>query len=789
MTSFPARAVLILTAILGVFAGGCSRDPEVVKRRYLENGNKYFDRAKYKEARIMYRNALQKDQRFGEAHYRLALTALKLNEAANAAQALRRAIELLPEGADRNDARVKLADIYLVYTEAVRRQNEIIEEIERTYEDLLKADPNSYDGRRIKGRMLLASARDAAQKGYGERAQRELREAIAEFRAAHAARPDEPEAAIYLARSVAADNHPDESEAIYRALIAKKPDVVQAYLELYSLMTVQQKTGDAEQVLRLAVQNNPKEYPLLIRLAEHFYRSKRRDEVVRVIQDLKSHAGEYKQAYEAAGAFYFRLGDGAEAIRQYEEGIEKDPDGKLRYQKMIIEVLMAQGKREEARKINEEILKEDPRDSDALALNGSLMLEKGDVTNAINELRTVVTRAPGNFVAQFNLGRALMARGELETARQHLNEAIRLKPNYSPARIALGQIHISRREFDPALKLAEETINFDPNNVVVRLIRTAANMGLNNNKEARAELDQILRVNPNNQDALFQLGLLNVMEKRYREAEEAYRKCYDLNPANARGLMGQIEVVMLQEQPDRAMRVLQQEIDKYPTRFELRTSHANVAVRAGKLDEAIQEYQWVLERIDKKSPAAGDIYIRIAETKRRKGDLEGAVETMQKAREILPQNSIVLNTLALTLDLLGRKEEAKGIYEETLRLESENPIVLNNLAYLIASEGGDLDRALTYAQRARQKLPQVIEVADTLGWIYLKKNLADQAIEMFEECLRKAPAHPTYRYHLGQALFQKGDVARARRELQTALNNKPSAEEEKDIRELLARIG
>jgi DNA segregation ATPase FtsK/SpoIIIE-like protein len=40
--------------------------------------------------------------------------------------------------------------------------------------------------------------------------------------------------------------------------------------------------------------------------------AKKRDEVMKVIQELKSHAKEYPRAYDAAGDFYFRLGDGAE---------------------------------------------------------------------------------------------------------------------------------------------------------------------------------------------------------------------------------------------------------------------------------------------------------------------------------------------------------------------------------------------------------------------------------------------------------------------------------------------
>ena len=67
----------ILVSALMLLAS-CSRDSHAQAQRYLENGNKFFAKDKFKEASIMYRKALQKDLRFGEAYYRLALTDLKL---------------------------------------------------------------------------------------------------------------------------------------------------------------------------------------------------------------------------------------------------------------------------------------------------------------------------------------------------------------------------------------------------------------------------------------------------------------------------------------------------------------------------------------------------------------------------------------------------------------------------------------------------------------------------------------------------------------------------------------
>src|SRR5690349_7226217 len=87
---------IFLLAMVVVLAG-CSRDPNVVKKRYLDSGNRYFEKGKFKEARIMYLDALQKDQRYGPAYYRLGLTTMKTGPLVQAVNSFRRAIELLPE--------------------------------------------------------------------------------------------------------------------------------------------------------------------------------------------------------------------------------------------------------------------------------------------------------------------------------------------------------------------------------------------------------------------------------------------------------------------------------------------------------------------------------------------------------------------------------------------------------------------------------------------------------------------------------------------------------------------
>src|SRR5690348_8961753 len=91
---------LRLTILLGLFAAvtlGCSRDPNVRKQKYMESGQRYFDKNKFREAAIQFSNAVQVDPRYGDGHYKLALTYLKLQEWTRAYQELGRTIELQPD--------------------------------------------------------------------------------------------------------------------------------------------------------------------------------------------------------------------------------------------------------------------------------------------------------------------------------------------------------------------------------------------------------------------------------------------------------------------------------------------------------------------------------------------------------------------------------------------------------------------------------------------------------------------------------------------------------------------
>jgi tetratricopeptide (TPR) repeat protein len=306
--------------------------------------------------------------------------------------------------------------------------------------------------------------------------------------------------------------------------------------------------------------------------------------------------------------------------------------------------------------------------------------------------------------------------------------------------------------------------------------------------EARVLLDGLLKDNPGSADLLYQLGRVDLAERKFKDAEDTFQRAYELNPANLRSLMGIVETNMAQNKTDEALKILQTESDKAPSRLDLLLAIGNTALRAGKLDFAIQTFNKLIEQVDK-GAKQGDIYLRLGETYRRKGDSTAAIQALQKAREILPDNTVVLNTLASVFTGAGRKPEAEQVYEAALKLDPNNAVVLNNLAFLLAETGGDLDDALTKAQRAKQLLPNLHVVSDTLGWIYLKKNLTDNALEIFIDLVRREPSNSTYHYHLGLAYSQKGDKTKALDQLREALKYNPSKEEKELIQRTIDRLG
>lgn len=765
-----SRKLLVLLPFLLILAS-CSRDPRAQAQRYLENGNKFFAKARYKEASIMYRRALQKNLRFGEAYYRLALTDLKLGAYGDAARMLRRAIELQPSN---TEAITKLADLFLLAaTQDQAHAKELLKEVKELTDKLLQQNPNSFEGHRLQGQMAMMN--------------RDMATAVAEFNKANAVKPYQIDLALAYFQALANNKQLPEAEKFAREMISREKTFAPMYDILYVQYIKENKVNEAEQVLKLKVDNNPKQGSFLLQLAGHYYILNRRPDMDAVMQRL-TNTKEYPEGHLLAGDFFFfRARELDRAKREYEEGAKAFPKDKALYQKRLVELYASSGKSTDASQLLAAILKDHPKDNDAIAMRAALMLNTGNrdqINMAANDLQALVAKMPQNHLLHFNLARALAAKGEVDQARLQLEEAVQLRPDFLAARELLARIYIAKNDWAKAREEADQIITFDARNLQGHLIRSSALLGMGDKDKARQELDLIAKSYPQNPEARYQMGFLAWQEKDYKRAEQIFGDLYKANPNDFRGLVGVVETMASQNRIGDAIKVMQTAIEHDPQRQDFKLALANLYVRSARYDDAIQMLQALID----KNPKSADLLYRLGETERLKGDLDRAAETFRRATQAAPNAVEPMLRLALLMEFMNKSDQAKPMYEQILKIQPNHPVALNNLAYINAEAGTDLDQALTMAQRARQQMPNAPEVGDTLGLIYIKKSLSEDAVRVFRDLVQKDPNNALFRYHLGMALLQKGDRPTAKKELELAMKSKPSKDQADKIRDLLQKI-
>ena len=124
-------------------------------------------------------------------------------------------------------------------------------------------------------------------------------------------------------------------------------------------------------------------------------------------------------------------------------------------------------------------------------------------------------------------------------------------------------------------------------------------------------------------------------------------------------------------------------------------------------------------------------------------------------------------------------------YEAILKVSPQFAPAANNLAWILVDHGGNIDVALSHAQMARERQPDDPNIADTLGWIYYKKNANLLAVSLLKEAVDKLANEPVVHYHYGMAQKKNGDAAGAKKALQTALKLNPNFPGSEEARKTL----
>jgi tetratricopeptide (TPR) repeat protein len=756
-----ASAVIWLTIPAILFLDGCGwRSPS----NYVDKGNRLLALGKAAEASLNYRRAIQKDANFGEAYYRLGLALIRLERPAEALPAFERAARLMPA---RRDIKVAAADLSLaVLLAGAGNAVALRDRIAVISDQLLAEDPRSYDALRLKGHLANIDLNFADAERY--------------FRMANETERMQPEVITGWMQALFREGENAEAEKLGWQLINAHKTYGPVYDQLYSYYRAANQLAKAETILKTKVENNPSAAGPVLQLATFYGEQSQSREMQAALRQLLDNTKKFPQAYLQVGDFYADRRKWEESIWQYRAGAEANPQDKIVYLKRIVDIWLAQDQPARAAPLVAEILKRDPADDSAKAVNASLAIARGnleDIAAAVAQFQALVNKSPENAVWRYAYGRALAAQGDFEGARNQQQEAIKRQPAFLLPRLAMAELFQSQGDYRSALDYSNQSLAIDADSPPARLLHAVSLMHTGRLAAAGRELALLEKAYPGERKIQVQLALLDLKQSRLAPAEARLRRLVAENPGDVSAQAGLVEVLGARGRLADVVPLLQQALDRSPQADGLYLLLADTALRLGYADLALGAYRHLADS----HPRQERPYLGLGLAYRQKQDLANALANFQKANSLAPKDSAPVVLLAQTLASIGRIGEAIGSYRHALQLQPGSAAIMNDLAYEIAETGSDLDEALELAQKALKKNYRQPQFMDTVGWIYFKKHMTDSALHIFSNLTNKYPESPIYRYHLGLALSEEGDSRKAKAEFRAALSEGPSSQLRREI--------
>ncbi len=730
--------LFVVAVLIGSLLSGCSRDPNVRKRKYLESGEQYFKKGKYAEAAIQYSSAIQVDPRFVEAHYRLGLAYVQLRRWREAYRAFNVAAEL---DASFIPARLELADLLLLSNQPKEAREQL---------DAVQAlEPKNVRAQGLVGRMYLLA--------------KDFPRAVEEFEKAKQLAPEDPSlwSACALAKLGAKQYALAEKDFLQAIQLA--PSSAEAYRNLANLLRITGRGKEAEPLLQQALVKNPGSLDLHLTLADFYYQQGRLDEIDQLFAKMKARAGDFPNLQLGLGDFWMWHNEVARAAKEFEAVLAEAPNPLA--QEKLISAYITLGRLEEAERLNQQILARNPKDEAGRSFRGALRHLRGDSAGAIQELRAVLKDDPSSLFANYYLGSALMAVGKWGEAEAAFLDCISYNENFMYAYEKLAQLRLNREDWDGGLAYARKVVALMPRRPNGYLLAAQAYVSKGQARRAEELLTQVAKkIAPDSGEVQELLATAYIgqgkIEAGVQEYEKVWAKTQDPIPsvnrfADALATRGQFEVAIRQVQ----------ELNASHPQAKYFETLARLYIGKGDLAAAEAACQRALS-LDGSSWAA-HLYLGEAYDRLRRPDQ--AVEQYDLAIRSQPQQILPYIAAGDVRLRQGKLDQARSYYEVARKQDPNSDSAQHLLARIWAEEGTHLDEALAIVQGLQQKFPDNPYLSDTLAWIYYKKGIYSPALSLLKRCLKQQPRNAVFHFHLGLIYQKLGERTSGQQALETAL--------------------
>jgi putative PEP-CTERM system TPR-repeat lipoprotein len=260
--------------------------------------------------------------------------------------------------------------------------------------------------------------------------------------------------------------------------------------------------------------------------------------------------------------------------------------------------------------------------------------------------------------------------------------------------------------------------------------------------------------------------------------ERAIRLQEDFPQAQA--ALGRLDIAM--EEFDAALNIAAVLQKKHPDAAYGYELEGDVHATRGDAKQATENYALAYEKT-----ASAQLAQKLFQSRLQGGEDESAYVAL---REWLADNPDDVNTrklLAASLQEAGQQERAIEQYLKILEVDTEDVIVLNNLAWLYQEAGNP--EGVRYAERAHEEAPDQPEVTDTLGWLLVQNGDINRGLVLLQEAAVKAPHIPEIRYHVAVALARAGRHDESLKVLNRLLKTGKEFQGVDDARKLREQLG
>jgi putative PEP-CTERM system TPR-repeat lipoprotein len=565
----------------------------------------------------------------------------------------------------------------------------------------------------INGRKLLATIR--LQEGKVEEVQELMQPVLVN-------NPDDVGALNLMANALLRDGQTDQGLDLLARIAQLQPDSPVAQLRLGAGMMISGKGEEASEHLATALDINPE-----------FQQA----DILLVLNHLQ------KQDYEGA----------IEAAKAY----QRRNIGKVAPYNVLGRVYLAAGRPDDAREAFGRALKFEPGDPSANLSLAQMALSADDPVTARQHYQTVLDHHPDNLPTLLQLA-ALEAREQNEEAMvAWLQQAIKKHPAVLEPRLMLARYYLGSGQADQVAPLFADLDDMQRRSRPVLEMTALAQLAGQQHAVAHATLDQLIASNPDTAHYHYLLAMAAGGEGDQRKAKTELLQAHQLDGNHVPTLVALARLSLVEQAPEQFEQYLDTLLTLAPEAPDVLRLQAIAAQRAGDTDEALAH----ATRAYTASPGTQTL-LELVGYQKLAGQDEEARKSLQQWIGEHPEDVAVRLALANDLQVENNLEGAQAQYTAVVKLDPDNVMALNNLAWNLRLE--DPAKALDYIRRAAQAAPERAEVLDTLAVIEHLNGENRLAHRNIQRALAAAPDNLSMRYHkamIEAALGEKEQAATA----------------------------